>query len=49
MAWFKKEASEPSYLSNEEEFVRSASRSQRQAFLHENEARFGSGFVKRYK
>ncbi len=49
MAWFKKESSEPSYLNNEQEFVRSASRSQRQAFLRENEARFWSSFVNRYK
>jgi hypothetical protein len=40
MAMFKKEAPEPSYLNNEQEFVRSASRSQRQAFLQENENRF---------
>ena len=46
---FKKEAVEPSYLNNEEEFVRSASRWQRQAFLQENENRFWSSFTKKYK
>lgn len=49
MAWFNKQEPSPSYLNDEQEFVRSASKAQRKAFVEQYENRFWKGFTDRYK